>query len=259
MKMIFNEKRYVENLLENKNKVESIDLYVLKMIAKYFDSIKDDKKLAIMLREYVASKVYIYDEGKYEQYIDKCVKYCKKNGLMKECPLPITDNEKNRIFEIEDCDIRRLCFFILMYSKNYWINVKYSPLPSDKLLYSFSLRELFRYAGVPYKSFEENISIIKKTEELGLLDWKYGNYCEILFYENDDKSLKNYIKTDDIREFSYVFDKKYRVFECKECGKMSKVGVKDNKSILCKECKKRNNNLKNKERVKKYRDGLTSE
>ena len=196
----------------------------------------------------MASNYKNYNSVKWDITLDYVVKKAKKKQLVLITGIPITKNELESIQKVKSKQLQRLAFTILCISKfNNMINDKNNNWVNRES------KEIFLLAHM-HKSKNEQSLMINDLRTLGLI--RYSKIVDnvnmtVNFINNESEVI---LLIDDCRELGYEYLKYLgeRFINCKDCGKLIKISVKDNETCRCNEC--RNIHLKEikKEQNKRY-------
>lgn len=236
--LILNEKKYIENIINNDNYVCDIKpAPVLQLLAQYHYQISGyrRKKITELLIDFLDIHYPKYRENK-KRWDDICEKIARKTGgdiLTESNGIIITKNEFAKISMICDRTLEKLVFTLLVLAKFYglkksnndgWVNT--------------SLADIFKMAKIQLKK-NEQIAYIHELVNTGLI--QTAKRCDntnlrVTFIEDDGEEL---MTVTDMRELGYQYWKyaygmKYE--KCDKCGILMKPYRGHHTTYICKEC-----------------------
>ena len=147
-------------------------------------------------------------------------------------PLPVTENEWNTICSIDDDNLRRVAFIMLVDAKYYryfsFSLTKKYEVTSDTVFYAqMDSAEIFRNAKPKFATKEERVSCFFRLRNLGLIDITTGK--EKSFYVkfvdiNPDANIVGHVSD---YEHLYLEYEKFcgeKIGTCQICGKLFRLG-----------------------------------
>lgn len=244
--IIFNEEQEAIKMLSNVNSDEKIKSSDIFFLAKYFKYLKmSDEETHDELVAYIKNKCNTYNQPVYDAWIDNAIINSHKYPLRTNTTIYFTDNEINKVLEIDDFKIQKVMFIILATSKYYYANkiLNDSDYKNDSeeicLYFRNSLKDVFKLACVPY-SKKENIRITRWLEENEYVEWHYSGGCKILIADFKSHSAYSLKPHETMVNFLYQFKNK-KTFTCSMCGKWEVETIKDkihSNRQYCDDCSK---------------------
>ena len=244
--VILKETDILKNALNGE--MEKKPMTTLRVLAKYYFNNGDTKgEVEDKLNKYMKENYKSYSPSKWKDLINQLVKSVEKYKTYKMIDVDevnITENEWFNIIALNDKQLEKLAFILLVYCK---INKIKNPTCDNKINNTFS--DIFRECG--FRITDETKLLLNSLYKL--------NYISIGMSCNSTSIKINYIEENEnnikftIDEFSKVISyyeehkngKKY--VRCQECNK--RVEQKSKKPVkYCKECAKKINIEKTKVR-----------
>lgn len=235
--IVFDEKQYAEEILANRHDGKNTTQKQFNILAKYYSySGYTDEEIVDLLIQFGNDK-----EGSFNEVINerkllnaiKATRYPLRVGRTVE----LTAKEIDKLLEIEDINVRKVLFVILVVAKYF--------MSGGFVAYRGELTDLFKLAKLSHLPKQKKQSIIYTLGTLGLIDvdFRYG-YYHILFYDPEDKDICLTIdKFDDILNFL--------PFVCESCGKI--LFGKPKRRLICDDCYDKKRTRDNREKVKRFR------
>lgn len=244
MKYILNEKKYIENLLDDKtNKPIEKPGALLPLLAQYYYQFKGyrKKKITELLIEFLCARYPSYEHNK-KSWSETCENIAKSTGgkpLLQVEGIPITQAEIETITQnVDDKSLERLLFTMLCISK--YNNLKN---PKNQGWINTDLKELFTLAKV--KSNPQNRGkIIHTLINTGLVEPakkidKVSLHITFGEYEMN-KNTVLFTTITDFRELGLQYNHLMGYgdyFTCEKCGITVKANIQNNnKKCLCRKC-----------------------
>lgn len=244
MNLIMNEKKYIEDIIKNKNVPKGIsDKYLIKMLIRYYRDSYDKKNLIEQIHSLCKEiKIDYYEEYKFYNKIKKYVKEEEKYPLnLREIEyIPLLQEELDIINSLKKDREKKflfVCYIMARFNNSDWINI------DDKELFkmaNISLtcndRQLFIYNMIQ----NEYISQAKKNTN-NSINIKRLNGEEVIKV-TDFNNMGNFL-------LSYL---KPNYAQCTKCGKLIKIDKKIKKPRkYCLKCADEINIIKTMENRKK--------
>ena len=244
MKYILNEKKYIENLIENKAN-EQIEKpgALLPLLAQYYYEFKGyrKKKITDLLIDFLNTRYPSFEHNK-KSWIETCAKIAKTTGgkpLLQVDELSITQKEIETITQnVNDKSLERLLFVMLCIAK--YNNLKN---PKNQGWVNTDLKDLFTLAKV--KSNPQNRGkIIHTLINTGLIETAKRIdkvNLKVCFIDTDDnKNTVLFTMIKDFRELGFQYNRLMNYgdyFTCEKCGITVKANKQNNnKKCMCKKC-----------------------
>lgn len=236
---IFNEKLFIQNLVENQVVDTNKQNGAITLLAKYCHHIKkyNEKESYTYIVKYMKTHAAVFNEQDSLSSIKSAIRKARKTTLKHIEYVPITQKELQTIAALGDIKQEKLAFVLLADAK-YQTQVN-GHLKSVSYL---SIAQLFKLARVPcpYKERALMTSFLYTDRETGALAvkeptgkksrWKltYASYDSedevvLMLNENNYKELA----------FTYLNWKEGGYKECKSCGKLFKAKTS---AQYCKKC-----------------------
>jgi len=285
---IFNEKRTIESIIENKAVDEVNITRTIKKLARYnyyVSGLSQDASYD-MIVSYMKENSPDFTEVGYYKVIMGCIKDASKGTWKNIDKIVITKEELERIQALDDIRKEKLAFVLLADAK-YDNACKNSQLNLSYL----SLSDLYRLARVtmPVKErsmflhflyadglVEMNLNplstnkkltyVSENDDDVGLvltennykelaftyMNWKKGGYKEC---KNCGRLFKSKTNTQYCKKCSPKYQPvETKTIICVDCGEEVVVSAKNNKSCRCIGCQQQFDKENTRKRVQKYRD-----
>ncbi len=208
------------------------------LVARYLRCVKklSDDQIVRMLQAMLSKSnvQYFKKRREWNLRVEQALAASSKREPFDVREIPIFDSEMSAIATLQDKNLEKLMFGILVYSKNRY-------LKTGKEFISLDLKELFQTCRIPcYKG--ERSGFINRLIQCGMLFYKCGaNFIvspTITNFENNGRIVANIT---DSRELGYQY-RKLRYFDdsyskCIRCGKLIKQNANHTRSY-CSECSK---------------------
>lgn len=242
---IFNEKLFIQNLVENQVVDTNKQNGAITLLAKYCYHIKkyNEKESYTYIVKYMKTHAAVFNEQDSLSSIKSVIRKARKTTLKHIENVPITQKELQTIAALGDIKQEKLAFVLLADAK-YQTQVN-GHLKSVSYL---SIAQLFKLARVPcpYKERALMTSFLYADRDAGSLAvkeptgkksrWKltYASYDSedevvLMLNENNYKELA----------FTYLNWKEGGYKECKSCGRLFRTNKQGNQ-IYCKKCSPKN-------------------
>ena len=230
--IIFDEKKYAENLLLNgyKNiKYISYDNIVLVKYWKYLGL--QENEIRKKLKDFMIEFQEIYSSDISDNKIDRSIKIGMQYYLFTDITVNINDKEIELINTLETIELRKMMFILLLI----W---KFKGKPQRFKLNNVDLMKLSE-VKVNNNTFWEYINKITETKMISLVAYDNKDYYTVNFdldtgIESDNEilfSISNY--SNPIYYYMNLIESdKYK--NCEECGVMIK--ITSNNIKYCKDC-----------------------
>ena len=250
MKLILNEKEILEKSLNEGFVDTDKPTNTIRILAKHYLSIGMNRPQTIFsIDKFFSDNYKGYNTVKWQNTIEKIVNSIHKNKdykLINIEKVEITENELERIRNINNDRLERLTFTLLVYAKIFnqlnenetnWVNSEHKYIFSD--------------ARVAVKVREQG-EMFYKLREFGLIDISKKVDCTNIKINIVDKESKVLITITDFRNFVYEYLKWKgdKIGNCENCGILIKLTNGNLK--YCKECAKKVWNDYNKKKQKEY-------
>lgn len=247
--IILNEKKYVTNILENKN-VDVSEIYTfLSIYARYLYQEQGLRKNEITLKLNAFMETYYpgYNPVEWTAFLEK---YTSRANIYPLCQCDgiwITGNELQKIESLHNKVLERLSFTLLCLAK--FANYR-NPCNNNWIHYSNG--EIYTMACINASSFEKDAKI-NQLRELGLVDFakKIDNLGIRVLFIDDSGEKKLFIS--DFRRLGYEWRlyKEEKYIRCAHCGILVK--NTNGRRLYCRECSETIDKEKARKRMKKLR------
>lgn len=252
--VVLNEKDILNDILKNDYIDQKRPISCLRILSKYYLN-KESKQEEVInkLNEYMKKNYEGYSEdnwyGKLKGIVKKTQKYNNYN-IINVNKVTITEDEWNKIIELNDKHLERVAFILLVYQK---INEIKNPKSNGWI--NQNLSDIFSEANVRLIK-EEKVTILHTLFKKEYISQK--NSCDatglLINYRNksskDKIIVNNFIN---VISYYYEYRNNEKWQECTECGKRFKIKSKTYKSKKCVNCRKIINKNKTRERMKNSR------
>jgi hypothetical protein len=245
MKLILNEKEYIDKVLnneiENDNLSDTVRTLVKYYVVKGNDKVDIADKIEVYLKDRLKEK---YRVKKWESYISSVISSTFKTKRNYERSgktfqlneinnVFVSDNELERIKLIENLNAEKIAFVLLVYGK---IN---QIIGGDGKVGTYCNREFFKDCGLSFSNANRNL--INHLKQLGYVtpsDNHQSSFVEINIADEDSAyDEEDGINICEFRDFVLLYEKwrGIRVDYC-ECG--VPIRISSNRNKYCKECSK---------------------
>lgn len=235
MDLILNEKKFVENMIEQGDFNPKDIGYIVSLLVRYlYQKNKTKKEIYSFTEEFISNTVPDFDINQWYSFIDKCINKAKKRILFEIKCIPITQKELDIIKTAGTPPKERLLFTLLVLAK--YNNLK-SETNNGWVNYPKEL--FFKQARVTCR-IQERESVLYELKEAGFITvskkLSHPN-IKVNFIDNESSPA---LSLTDMRELGYQYQqlsnpKGYRT--CKRCGKLYKIKSSKARSLYCTECK----------------------
>lgn len=235
--IVFDEKKYAEEILANRDDGKNTTQRQFNILAKYYSYLGyTDAEITRLLIQFGDDKEGSFNEVVNERKLSnalRSVQYPLRVGRKVE----LTVNEISILLEIQDINVRKVLFVILVVAKYFMSN--------NFVAYRGELTDLFKLAKLSHLTKPMKQSIIHTLGSLGYIDadFRYG-YYHILFYDPEDKDV--YITIDDFDDIMKFFP-----LACQSCGKL--MFGKPKRRMICDVCYEKKLRVDNREKVRRFR------
>lgn len=240
--IIFNEKKYAEDLLNNVNKLYYVKQRDLNILTKYycylgFNKIETREKIV----EYAKKIDSNFNEIISDNSLDFALKNFGKAQLRVGNPVIIYFDEINKIRQIKSIKEQRIIFVMLVVSKSF------NKSKTGDYYYNGLLSDAFRLAKMTGIPKNERIEIIHSLAKNGIIEPNLnGGYKIVIANKTEQEHEENII----ISDFDNIMDKFPAI--CPICKKtMYGIPKRRNCCDECYEIKRREDIRKN---VRKFRN-----
>jgi|GEM_PF-1755025 len=243
MKLILNEKKYMESVLNNEIEDENLTDTIRTLVKYYVISSIDKGIIVDNIETYLKKRLKEkYRVKKWDSYISSTVSsifktkrsYERSNKDFKLNEIDsifISGNELERIKLIENLDAEKIAFVLMVYGK---IN---KIIGRDCKIGTYCNRDFFKDCGLSFSNANRNL--INHLKQLGYVtpsDNHQSSFVEINIadeYEANDEN--NGINIFDFREFVLLYEmwRGFRVDYC-ECG--TPIRIISNRNKYCSVC-----------------------
>ena len=221
MPVVLNEVKQAEHIIEN-GEVGNKPTSTLFLLGKYY-RVKEnlDKEQTFnKLNEFMERNYKNYNSALWEDIVEDISKKANKYSLREIDSLCITQDELDKISEIDNLKYQKLLFTMLCYAKLYncisennngWINA--------------DIKEIFRVARVSVKYRNDKFLYLNDLEKTGLISFSNKNdnlNIRVNFVDMDGKKVFN---ISDFRELGYEYLNyigNCKFIRCVECGRLIK-------------------------------------
>ena len=254
MPVVLNEVKQAEHIIEN-GEVGNKPTSTLFLLGKYY-RVKEnlDKKQTFnKLNEFMEHNYKNYNSALWEDIIEDICKKANKYPLREINSIGITQNELDKISELDNLKYQKLLFTMLCYAKLYnrisennngWINA--------------DIKEIFRAARVSVKYRNDKFLYLNDLEKTGLISFSNKNDNLNIRVNFVDMNGSFVLDIDDFRELGYEYLKYIRrgkFIRCTNCKRLVKKKSKhDYSTKYCTTCSKKIESQNALERKRKQRN-----
>lgn len=246
----YNQKAYVEDLLQNPFKFDSHKTYLsdLRLIGLYLRDVKKIKptRRMMFLEAFCRENCEAYNEVGWIDTIQRAMNYSKKaDQKLKKIKFPeVYDFEFNYIQSLDLSENeKRILFCSLVFYKfeknrcNYKKDNYYIP---NFVLKPWNLK---KYSGIKLSKTDDVAYIHKTLDEKGLLGYSakgggqlIANFISNIDYSQESKDSVTIVNPDNSSLYYDYFLNKKKIGFCTICGDIFKKTT--NNQVYCKECRK---------------------
>lgn len=239
MQFVLNEIKQAKYIIE-KGEVGNKPTSTLFLLGKYYRNKENLNKEETFnkLDGFMAKNYKNYNSALWENIIEDISKKANKYSLREIDYIGITQQELNRIFDIDNLKYQKILFSMLCYAKLYnyifennngWINT--------------DIKEIFRIARVQVKYRNDKFLYLNDLESTGLISFSNKNDNLNIKVNFIDISEKYVLRINDFRELGYEYlnyIRKGRFIRCAECKRLvKKKSQYDYSTKYCLECSKK--------------------
>lgn len=240
--IIFDEKKYAENILKNASKMSLIKQRDLNILTKYYFYLGASKsETRIKLIEYATKVDRTFNEIVGDNGLEFALRHYGKNKLRVGEPIRIYAGEINSIHALEDTRQQKAIFVILIVAK------VFNKIDKEEYYYNGSISDIFKLSKMTGLSKAERIEVIHGLSEQGAIEPNLRGGYKITFAIHNDLESNGDIVVSD---FDNVMAKFPAI--CSICGKrMEGIPKRRTYCDICYEEKRKNDVRKN---VNKFRN-----
>lgn len=243
MKVVLNQIELRDRALKEKYIDLKTTNTVAVLIKHYFNQGKDSEDIKLLLEKFLGDNLKSYIPMKWDKLLSDMIKSISKQGyeLYNVESVNITSNELKTIYSLNNLNLEKLAFTLLVHSKVYNIINK----NNDNWVKS-SNTEIYTDSKMTLKKKDKAI-LIGELEKLGLISdhkCKRNNSIRVNFL---DEASEVTLMVTDFVDFIYEFNrlKGDKIINCGVCKKIIKQNIHNQK--FCSECAKKIKNEKDKE------------
>lgn len=240
--IIFDEKKYAEKLIKKGFVTKNKNVYELHILAKYyFSEGNDDIKVKELLINFCEKYIEHFNMDEWYKIINNTVNSAKKNKLIKNKEIYITEKELLCIKGLEKTNEQKVAFTLLVLYKFY-----------DYKKFEVSIEDLYRLCKLNINS-KTKLGILQSLTAKELVDITMGGKRWAKFADKKDIPVITIRNFDDfIYEYlRYIGDEKYS--SCEECNRAIK--LTSNRKKYCSDCWKEKEKELWRENKRKQRKG----
>lgn len=253
MPIVLNEVKQAEHIIET-GEVGNKPTSTLFLLGKYY-RVKEnlDKEHTFnKLNEFMKNNYKNYNSALWEDIIEDISKKANKYSLREIDSIGITQQELDKISDIDNLKYQKLLFTMLCYAKLYnlisennngWINA--------------DIKEIFRVARVSVKYRNDKFLYLNDLERTGLISFSSKNDNLNIRVNFVDMGNEHVLDVYDFRELGYEYlnyIENGKFIRCTECNRLVKKKSKhDYSTKYCSECAKKKFNEQCKQNMRKLR------
>ena len=252
---IFNEKEYIENIMNSKQIDLTNPTNTIRKLARYnfyVNGYKKSKNYSAIV-DYMTKNFKDFSEMTYQKAIDGCINDVDKTPFKNIESVKITKSELDRISSLDDIKKQKLAFVLLCTAK---YRDEYNPNNCHKT--DISVTDLYKMARVVLPCSERNIYLHFLITD-GLVEShnnsKTKNKKLLFVSEDDNDEVVLELKEIDFKELAYVYmcwkNNGEGFTKCQRCGKTVKQS-KTRPKKYCEECAEIVEKENSKERVRRH-------
>jgi len=251
LKLILNEKKMLDNSLENGYIDNDKPSNTIRTLVKHYFSIGMNKpQIYDSVDKFFELNFPDYNRIKWQKSIEGMIKYTHKTKnfeLLDVNKVEITENELSTIVRLSNKKLEKLAFTLLVYAKIYnQLNEKEDNWVNEEHKYIFSDAKII--AGV-----KDQGKMIHNLRELGLVGSSVMVSSTNIKVNYADLESPVVLVISDFRNYVYEYLKwkGENIINCEECGIL--FYPSNNKQRACKQCQKDNWREYNAEKQREYR------
>ena len=239
--MIFDEEKYVKNLLLGKNKDVKSAIKKIGYITRYNAQVlgKDANKNYNSTVAWMVKHQENFDESSYSNVISKAVKSAKKRKLYKIDDIVITKIELEKIQSLDNIRAEKILFVLLCMAKQqakimecYGTSANFT-----EGLVRYTVTELCKIARVSVPA-DDREYILHYILTQGLISCPKRNDTKCLWVNFIDKDGEEVLRLNEIdcQELAYVYlnwKGKEKFKRCTRCGRLMKSKARDDICTAC--------------------------
>lgn len=239
--VILNELDLLNKIIDKDNPYidEKKPIMCLRILCKYYLKEGCDKDVILNnLNEYMKNNYVGYNENNWYSKIKGLVKMVSKYNNYNSVNvdnITITEEEWNKIIELNDNQLERVAFILLVYQK---INKIKNPNSSGWI--SQTMTDIFKESTITTDKITKG-KMLHKLYSLGYIEQKHTcDATEIklnyIYYDSDVKiNINNF---NNVISYYYEYRNNERWKECKICGKRFKLKTNNSPQKYCNICSK---------------------
>lgn len=254
---IFDEKKYIEDIMSTKQVDLSNPTNTIRKLARYNYYVNEYKKSKnySSIVEYMSKNFKNFSEITYHKSIDGCINDVDKTPFKNIDCVKITMSELYKISSLDDIKKQKLAFVLLCTAK---YRDQYNPNNCHKT--DISATDLYKMARVVLPKEQRNIYLHFLIED-GLIEQhnnsKTKNKKLLFVSEDDSDEIILELKEIDFKELAYVYmywkNNGDGFTKCRKCGRIIKQS-KTRPRKYCEECAEIVEKENSKERVRRFRE-----
>ena len=239
--MIFDEEKYVKNLLLGKNKDVKSAIKKIGYVTRYNAQVleKDDNKNYISTVAWMVKHQENFDESSYSNVISKAVKSAKKRKLYQIDDIVVTKTELEKIQSLDNIRAEKILFVLLCMAKQQAKIMEYYGTSANftEGLVRYTVTELCKMARVSVPA-DDREYILHYILTKGLISCPKRNDTKCLWVNFIDKDGEEALRLNEIdcQELAYVYlnwKGKEKFKRCTHCGRLMKSKASDD---ICTDC-----------------------
>ena len=244
---IFNEKQYIESMIENNYVDNNAPMKTIRLLARYCYyvlGLNQDASYRYIV-SYMELNAVEFHEQRSMGRVKACIRDASKNGVWRNIDaVPIRQSELDKIRALNDERQEKIAFVLLA-------DVKYHAQCSgqQRLASYMSISDTFRLARVPcpykerpyfmhflYKDRDDGSFAEREINARGKNKFRIRHKLNFVSYDEDDPIILE-LTENNYKElaFTYLNLKNGGYKECKSCGRLFKV-KKEGNQLYCKKC-----------------------
>lgn len=252
--VILNELDILNNILENDYMDNKKPLSCLRILCKYyFKKGLNKEEILKKLDKYMSKNYNGYNEDNWYGKLKGLIKTVQKYNnfeIINVNEISITEYEWNKILELNDKQLERVAFILLVYQK-----INQIKNPNSNGWINQTLTDIFSESIIRANNIEKG-RILHKLYSLKYIEQK--NTCDAtelkLKHTYNSSNVKiNINNFNNVISYYYEYRNNERWKECNVCGKRFKMNNNDYSSMYCGKCRKIIKNELSKNGMKKLR------
>lgn len=209
--IIFDEKKYAENLIKNGYKNKKYISFDNIILVKYWKSLcLNEKQIKDKLKEIMIEFQDLFDGNILSYKIDKAINIGLKYDLLTDVVVDITQNEFEKIKSLETIELQKMMFILLLI----W---KFKGKPKRFRINNTDLMNLSKIK-LNNNTFWDYIYKITRSKMLSMIEYKNVSYYRINIGDDDSDIILYIDKFDNVVDYYLSLVEPDKYIDCECCG-----------------------------------------